>query len=99
MFRQINLYTLPMVFAVLASLLLLKKKRYYELLYCWAMWLVPILSSSNSINRYLIQSFPFLIVTAEAAYGNKYLRFPVLLIISILYLLYFILHAYGFWIA
>jgi hypothetical protein len=99
MFRQINLYTLPMVFAILASLLLIKKKRYYELLYCWAMWLVPILSSSNSVNRYLIQSFPFLIVTAEAAYGNKYLRYPVLIIISMLYLLYFILHAYGFWIA
>lgn len=98
-FRQINLYTLPFVFAVLASLLLIKKKRYFELFYCWAIWIVPILSSSNSINRYIIQSFPFIIATAEAVYANKYLRFPVLILIAFFYLLYAILHAYGFWVA
>jgi hypothetical protein len=98
-FRQINLYTLPFVFAILASLLLIKKKRYFELFYCWVIWLVPILSSSNSINRYIIQSFPFIIVTAEVVYSNKYLRFPVLIFIAFFYLLYAILHAYGFWIA
>jgi hypothetical protein len=98
-FRRINFYTLPMIFAILASLLLIKKKRFFELFYCWVIWLVPIFSSSNSINRYIIQSFPFIIVTAEVVYSNKYLRFPILALITIFYLLYSILHVYGFWVA
>ena len=98
-FRQINLYTLPFIFALFASVLLLKKKKYFELFYCWAIWLVPILSSSNSINRYIVQSFPFIIVTAEYFYANKFLRVFGLIICTLLYVLYFILHAYGFWVA
>lgn len=98
-FRQLNLYTLPFVFAILASLLLIKKRRYFELLYCWVLWGVPMISDSNSINRYIIQSFPFVIVVAESCFDNKYLRYPVLLVCFLLYMLYFVLHAYGFWIA
>jgi hypothetical protein len=98
-FRQLNLYTLPFLFAILASLLLIKKKRYFELFYSWVLWLVPMVSDSNSINRYLLQSFPFLIVVAEASFDNKKMRIPVLVVCFLLYMLYFLLHAYGFWIA
>lgn len=98
-FRQINLYTLPFVFAVVASLLLWKKNRKFELFYSWVMWLVPMMSDSNSINRYILQSFPFIFVVAESCFDNKYLRIPTLIMITLLYFLYFILHAYGFWIA
>jgi hypothetical protein len=98
-FRQINLYTLPFVFAIVASLLLWKKNRKFELFYSWVMWLVPMISDSNSVNRYILQSFPFIFVVAESCFDIKYLRIPVLIMVTLLYFLYFILHAYGFWIA
>ncbi len=98
-FRQINLYSLPFVFAILASVLLWKKNKKFELFYCWIMWLTPMLSDSNSINRYILQSFPFIVVVADTTFDNRFLRIPVLIFSIFLYLLYFTLHIYGFWIA
>jgi hypothetical protein len=98
-FRQISYYTLPFVFAILASLLLWKKNRKFELFYCWVMLILPMMSDSNSLNRYILQSFPFLLVVAEASFDNRYLRFPVLILSALSFLLFFTLHILGFWVA
>ncbi len=98
-FRQISYYTLPFVFAVLATLLLWKKNRKFEIFYCWVMLILPMMSDSNSINRYILQSFPFLFVVAESSSDNKYLRIPVIILTSLLFFLFLTLHALGFWVA
>ena len=97
-FRLLHLYWLPILFALFASFLLIRQKRWFELFFCWVMWLIPMSSDSNSINRYLLQSFPFVLVVGESCYANKWIRYPALIISGCLFLLYFILHCYGLWI-
>jgi hypothetical protein len=97
-FRYIYLMLFPFLFAFLASILLIVKKRWWDLAFSWGMWIVPMLSDTNSLNRYLIQSFPFIFIISEFAYGNKLLRYSLLAVYVLFYISFFNLHSHGFWI-
>lgn len=97
-FRYLHLLIIPFLFVAMASIFLIIKKRWWELSFSWVMWLVPMLSEVNSLNRYLILSFPFIFVVSEFAYKNIFTKYLLVIVYIILFVLYLNLHSHGFWI-
>lgn len=96
--RRLYLIQLPFILVVTSSMHLYKKKRYYELFFAWLLLIVPTLTSVLSVNRYLLQSFPFLFAFSELCHQNKFLRvlLPVFYVTG--FIITMILFSYNFWV-
>jgi hypothetical protein len=92
------LYAYPVFIILLGSILLIKNKKFFEFLLSWSLLIVPILSDSNSISRYILQSFPFILVIAQELFRFKILSKIVLFIHLLLFCIVFVLHTRGYWI-
>jgi hypothetical protein len=89
---------LPFFLVLTSSTYLLKTKRYYELFYAWILWLIPLSTGLDSLNRYLLQSFPFIFAFSELCYSNRISRvfLPIVYIFGFLYTL--VAFSYGLWV-
>jgi hypothetical protein len=98
-FRLGFLLWFPFAIAIIGSIFLIMKRRWFDLAFSWSMWIIPMLSANTaSIDRYLLQSFPFIFVISEMAYRNKFTRYALIVIYCVLFALGYLLHSHGFWI-
>jgi hypothetical protein len=98
-FRYWAYLAIPLVIFVIGLVYLIVRKRYYWALVSLLFYLAPMITSTNSINRYLLQSFPILFALFEIAYFNKYVRWVVMALWIVLFGLFLSLHMRGFWVA
>ena len=87
----------PIIFALIGSILLYKKKRYFELAFSVCMFVIPFVGASISINRFLLQSFPFILVVSEESYDNKWLKYIVLFVYVAGFIMTLFLFTHGLW--
>lgn len=97
-FNRWFLLYFPFAIASIGSCYLIAKKRWYELFFAWTLWFTPMLSSTSSLNRYLLTSFPFIFAVSELAYRFVFTRLFLPIVYAAGFLLTLVLFTHGFWV-
>lgn len=97
-FRYYALFVTPLIIFVVGIILLIKERRWFEALFSAVLWSVPLLTSIDSIDRCLLQSFPIILIIAEYAYRSKILKFIYMIVSLIGFIVLYSLHARGYWV-
>jgi hypothetical protein len=97
-FNLVFLLWLPFLVAIVGFIALIKQKKYFWLAYSWGLLIPTLLSNTVSFNRYLIVSFPLILAFYELFYPFKILRYLILGISTILFILTTVLFTHSFWV-
>jgi hypothetical protein len=97
-FRLWALTIAPFIIVGIGTIILLVQRRWFWLSFSLLLWAIPLYSSTNSVNRYLLQSFPFILVISELAYKNVITRVALLTFYILWFIIFLSLHMRGFWI-
>lgn len=97
-FNLVFLLWIPFTIAIVGSLVLIFKKKWYWLLYSWFLLIFAITSNTVSFNRYLLSSFPLLFGFAYLFQHSRYSRYFLIIIYFIMFVLTLVLFTHGFWI-
>jgi hypothetical protein len=92
------LYGYPVIIILIGSILLLKNKKFFEFILSWGLLLLPIFSDSNSVSRYVLQSFPFILIIAQELFKYKILSKIIICFHLLFFCIVLILHTRGYWI-
>jgi hypothetical protein len=97
-FRTYALVVAPLVIALVGSVILFAQRKWFLLSFSLLLFLIPLYSSSSSINRYLLYSFPFIFAISEIAYKYVVTRVALLTFYILWFIIFLSLHMRGFWI-